>query len=156
MNLPDTNPVLTIRTILHPTDFSACSTFAFDLACSLARHHGAKLVVLYVAGPISRGPSVLPDANEPKQAALEKLNALQMADSKVAISQHIRHGVPAEEIVRLAVESKADVIVMGTHGRTGLARLFAGSVAEAVLRSASCPVLAVRTPLPGTPPESSG
>jgi universal stress protein A len=64
----------------------------------------------------------------------------------VNISREVRQGQSAEEIVRLATERKADLIVMGTHGRTGLARLLAGSVAESVLRTAPCPVLAVRTP----------
>jgi len=138
--------MLAIKTILHPTDFSACAQYAFQVACSLARDYGANLVLLYVAGHAEAGPSMLPDAAEGQQAIAEKLNALQQAEPKVAMKPHMRNGFPAEEIVLLAAQSQADLIVMGTHGRTGLARLMAGSVAEAVLRTAPCPVLAVKTP----------
>jgi hypothetical protein len=77
----------------------------------------------------------------------EKLNKLRQRESNVAIHQQIRHGSPAEKIVLQAAEIKADLIILGTHGRTGLARLLAGSVAEAVLRTARCPVVAVKIPL---------
>ena len=141
--------MLKIQTIVYPTDFSDTAQLAFQMACSLARDHGADLVLLYVAGPAAGTWNLLPDAAEAGHVILEKLNALQMSDPKVKMSPHIRQGEPAEEIVRQATESKADLIVMGTHGRTGLARLLAGSVAETVLRTAPCPVLAVRTPLAG-------
>lgn len=140
--------MLNIRTVLHPTDFSRCSDTAFSVACSLAQQHNAHLVLLHVAGPVTSGPSLVPDATEAQQAIATKLNALRAANPNAAISRQIRHGAPAEEIVRLARECKADVIVLGTHGRTGLARLLAGSVAEEVMRTAPCPVLAVRIPIP--------
>jgi nucleotide-binding universal stress UspA family protein len=62
----------------------------------------------------------------------------------------LQEGDPATEILRIAQECKCDLIVMGTHGRTGVARLLMGSVAEHVVRKAECPVLVVKTPLPKT------
>jgi len=145
--------MLNLRTILHPTDFSEGSDFAFRVACSLAQVHKATLVLVFVAGPIAplSGVSLIPEVDEVKDALWKKLNAISPADPRVSVSRHVRNGVAAEEILRQAVESKADMIVMGTHGRSGLGRLLMGSVAEAVLRNAACPVVTVKLPLPGPP-----
>jgi universal stress protein A len=140
------------RVILHPTDFSEHSEAAFQLACNLARDHGACLVVLHVAQP----GVVLSDAHgartrrprDYREAAREKLAALHPPDPAVRVEHRIGEGEASSEILRVAEETKADLIVMGTQGRTGLQRFLIGSVAEDVLRRASCPVLTVRAAYP--------
>ena len=140
--------MLTMKTILHPTDFSDHSKLAFDLACSLAQAFGAKLVLVFVAGPIEplSGLSLIPTFSEVNDDLQKKLNVLSPTDPKVTVMCHIRNGQAAEEILLQAKESKADMIVMGTHGRSGLGRLVMGSVAEEVLRNAVCPVVTVKMP----------
>jgi nucleotide-binding universal stress UspA family protein len=141
--------MLAIRTVVHPTDFSERSDFAFRLACSLAHDYGARLVVLHVAEPpmavATEGVLIPPPAFdlEPLRARLQQLRP---SDSKVPVEHRLVQGDAATEILRVAGEAKCDLIVMGTHGRTGLGRLLMGSVAEQVVRKASCPVLTVKTP----------
>jgi universal stress protein A len=133
--------VLPIRTIVHPTDFSDRSESALSLAWSLARDHGAQLVVLHVIVP-TEDPWLQQDAAEVR----EKLNQLPMPGAEVRVERRLTEGTPASEILRVAAETSADLIVLGTHGRTGLARALLGSVAEQVVRKASCPVLTVKMP----------
>jgi len=143
--------VLPIHTILHPTDFSEQSRPAFDLACSLARDYGATLVVAHVAPPPLALPTegvVLGPVFEDTAELRARLEQVRPADPRVAVRHRLTIGPPAEEILAAAEEEKADLIVMGTHGRGGLSRVLMGSVAEAVLRKAPCPVLTVRVPLP--------
>jgi len=139
-----------IETVLHPTDFSKYSEPAFHLACSLARDHGARLILLHVQEtlvPVATelGPAPLSLAEE-RKALCERLNALRPEDPRIAVKHCLVAGGAAEEIISLAQEEGCDLIVMGTHGRTGLGRLLMGSVAEQVVRKASCPVLTVKTP----------
>jgi nucleotide-binding universal stress UspA family protein len=145
--------MLSIRTILHPTDFSAYSDYAFRLACSLARDYGARLTVLHVAEPAmafaAEGVLMLPSVAEP-QMLRERLDQLQPADPKVQVEHRLVEGDAATEILQVAEATKCDMIVLGTHGRTGLGRFLMGSVAEQVVRRARCPVLTVKTPLPAT------
>jgi nucleotide-binding universal stress UspA family protein len=68
------------------------------------------------------------------------------------VERHVRDGDPSEEILAVARETRSDLIVMGTHGRTGVGRLLMGSVAEQVMRRATCPVLTVKTPVPEVAP----
>lgn len=144
--------MLNIRTILHATDYSEHSDFAFRVACSLARDYRAKLVLLHVAlrsVTIEGEAAIAPRSEEYFQAEQEKLERVS-APAEVRVERRVAEGAPAEEILRTAQSVKADLIVMGTHGRTGLSRLLMGSVAEQVVRKAPCPVLTVRTPsLPG-------
>lgn len=140
-----------VRTILHATDFSKPAAYAFELACTLARAQGAKLVVLHVATP---PPVVLPegiitDANNPEYVAGLKKQLLNVrpADAQLNVEHRLEQGDPAGETLRVAEEIAADWIVLGTHGRSGLFRLLMGSVAEAVLRKARCSVLTVRMAL---------
>jgi nucleotide-binding universal stress UspA family protein len=139
--------MLPIRTILHPTDFSAPSAAAFQVACALARDYGARLVLLYVKPPdIVYGDGfILPPDPEPVRRELfDKLKALGPADPALRVERVLLEGDPAAGIVEKARELPCDVIVMGTHGRTGVGRLLLGSVAEVVLRRAPCPVLTVK------------
>jgi len=142
--------MLPIKTILHPTDFSAGSDFAFGVACSLARDYGARVVVLHVVPPpvIVYGEGIVAPLPEDYKGPLrEQLHQVKPADPNVAVEHRLFEGDAPTEILRTAQETKADVIVLGTHGRTGLARVVMGSVAEQVVRKAPCPVLTVKAPL---------
>jgi nucleotide-binding universal stress UspA family protein len=86
----------------------------------------------------------LPVAGELK----EKLQRVQPQDEDVAVSHLLEEGDPADQILRVAQEGGYDLVVMGTHGRTGLGRLLMGSVAEKVMRKAPCPVLVAKAPQP--------
>ncbi|MGH7172393.1 MAG: universal stress protein [Gemmataceae bacterium] len=141
--------MLNIQIILHPTDYSERSDFAFRIACSLARDYRAKLVLLHVAlrSVVIEGESpIAPRSEEYLQGEREKLEGLSVPP-EVHVERQVGEGDPAEEIFRAAQDLKADLIVMGTHGRTGLSRLLMGSVAEQVVRKAPCPVLTVRIPV---------
>jgi nucleotide-binding universal stress UspA family protein len=141
--------MLRIRTILHATDFSEDSNHAFRLAHSLARDHGARLIVAHVI-PESRVPSggvLTPPPSEEYEEARENLAKIRSNDSRVLLKHRLLVGAPAEEICLLARDIRAGLIVMGTHGRSGLKRLLMGSVAEQVVRQAPCPVLTVRVPV---------
>lgn len=149
--------MLPIQTILHPTDFSEPSTYAFGLACSLARDYHARLVLLHVmtSPVVAYGEGVIPPEPERYAAeAQEKLEGL-VPGAEVRVQRLMVEGDPAPEILRAAKETGCDVIVMGTHGRTGLGRMLVGSVAEQVLRRAPCPVLTVKFPLPQVAPAAN-
>jgi nucleotide-binding universal stress UspA family protein len=133
-----------IRTVLQPTDFSAPSEAALELACSLARVHGARLVIVHVAPyeVTAGGMMAVPMNPGYYQDALDGLQDRVVGPSPgFPVEIGLREGAPAEEILRAADDLGADLIVMGSHGRTGLGRLLMGSVAEAVMRRADCPVL---------------
>lgn len=142
--------MLPIHTILYPTDFSPRSAHAFEVACALARDYEAKLVVAHVKAP----PEVVygevgilpPEPVEIRKGLQADLARVRPPDANIPVEHRLLEGSAAEEIVKLAKEVGADLIVMGTHGRTGLSRLLLGSVAEVVLRRAPCPVLTVRGP----------
>lgn len=145
--------MLPLRNILHPSDFSEHSEHAFQLACTLARDHGAYLTVLHVmevpllaySGVMSGAPPPAPSAEE-RQAAVQQLHRIRPRDPALRFEHLFEVGDPAMIILQVATERLADLIVMGTHGRTGLDRLLMGSVAEQVVRKAPCPVLTVRLP----------
>jgi universal stress protein A len=142
--------MLPMHTILHPTDFSETAEGAFPLACSLARDHGARLIVLHVYPPPLGHDEVIarrqPEAYEkPFWSALRRVRT---DDAKIDIEHRLVEGDAAAEILRVAQEADCDLIVMGTLGRTGLPRLLMGSVAEKIVRRASCPVLTVKVPSP--------
>ncbi len=146
--------MLRLNTILHPTDFSERSNYAFRLACSLARDHGARLVILHVwlppSGALAAGEVAIPLRPEdyPPGALEEQLRRLQAPDPAVDVEHRLEQGNAPVEIIEVARETNCDLIVMGTHGRTGLGRLLMGSVAEQVMRKAPCPVLTVKAPFP--------
>ena len=146
-----------IKRILVPVDFSPCSRAAFEYAASLASQLGASLEVLHVWTETNFvGPDVVAAAfgqppttfKEYERAAAAKemeqfLSTFRTA-RKPAIKSHIEDGEAYSTIVKLAEQRGCELIVMGTHGRTGLARVLLGSVAENVVRHAHCPVLTVR------------
>jgi nucleotide-binding universal stress UspA family protein len=123
----------TIGEILLATDFSLCAALAAEAAMTLARRLGARVHVLHVAH------------GGDERAALAGLSTLGAAPGLEVVTR-LATGSAADEIVRYAGENGIDLIVMGTHGRTGLAHLVRGSVAEAVTRAAPCLVLMVKEP----------
>jgi nucleotide-binding universal stress UspA family protein len=142
------------RRILHPSDFSSASRAAFNRAVDTAKAERAELLLVHVMGPVmpAMGDGFVParvyDDMERSMRAyaqkeLDKLVAKAKA-AKVRVRTLLLDGTPADRIVRAARSYHADVIVIGTHGRTGLARVFLGSVAERVVGTAPCPVLTVR------------
>jgi len=138
--------MLPIRTILLPTDFSDGSAAAFRIACSLARDYGATVIVLHVAPPAIVYTGIVPGpTKEMYQGQLKSwLDGQTMPDLRVHLESRMREGDARDEILAAAEEESCDLIVMGSHGRTGLERVLLGSVAEEVLRRASCPVLTVK------------
>jgi nucleotide-binding universal stress UspA family protein len=143
--------MLPIRTILHPTDFSPQSGYAFQVACALARDYTARLIVLHVKPPeiiYGEGYVIPPDPGPVRKELHEQLDHLVPPDPSIRVDRILEEGDPVREILHTARETHADLIVMGTHGRTGVGRILMGSVAEAVLRKAPCPVLTVKAPPP--------
>jgi nucleotide-binding universal stress UspA family protein len=142
--------MLPLGTILHPTDFSENSEFALKVACALARDYNARLILLHVIPPpmvIYAGGPVPAETWPSTEEVQEKLRHLEGRVHKVRVESQVLEGDPVDMIVRAAEETSSDVIVMGTHGRTGLGRLLMGSVAESVIRKAPCPVLSAK-PMP--------
>lgn len=132
------------KKILFPTDFSHTGDAAMELATSLARDTGATLLIVHV----EESPNVYAGGefyygipNPPTEELRRMLEEVKPRDPSVAYEHRLVSGDPATTIVRLADSEGVDMIVMGTHGRTGIARLLMGSVAEAVVRHANCPVL---------------
>jgi nucleotide-binding universal stress UspA family protein len=143
--------MLPFKTILFATDFSPASKVAFEVAAALARDYRARLIALHVIEPTQMGFSefnayIGPD--EDKGRAMELLQALKAPSATVTIEHRLLEGASAAVIAETAEETAADLIVMGTHGRSGLTRLVMGSVAEEVLRRAPCPVLTIRGAVP--------
>jgi len=141
--------------ILHPTDFSQPAAQAFLVARALAREHAAKLILLHVAQrPVSSVAGVPVPPPPPPPIDLKglkaQLNAIAAANPQFRIECHIVEGQPASAILDVARDLTCDIIVIGSHGRTGLSRLLMGSVAEQVVRHAACPVLTVKTPTTNT------
>jgi len=146
--------MLPIRTILHATDFSPRSDYAFRLACALAQDYGAKLVVAHVIeqtdvvyGGVMTPPPPPEQTAEERKTLKIKLEKIRPENGKVPVEHILTQGDPGTVIAELAEKHKCDLVIIGTHGRTGLDRLLMGSVAETVLRKAKCPVLTVKVPL---------
>ncbi len=141
------------KTILCPTDFSEYSRIGIDEGARLARECGARLVVLHVV--VDAPPALLPDVagfrydeiiedlRERAAASLPEFIEGELV-SGLDVEYRTEFGVPHAEIVRVAEELPAELIVVPTHGRTGAMHLLIGSVAEKVIRRAPCPVLVVK------------
>jgi nucleotide-binding universal stress UspA family protein len=147
-----------IKRILLPTDFSECSRAALDCASCLASATGARLYILYVdelkdvsvpAIPPVEGGYLYAAAwdDERREELQEMLAKIVPTVANVAYEHRLLTGSPTAQILRFAEQESIDLIVMGSHGRTGLARLVMGSVAQAVMRGAKCPVLIVKQPM---------
>jgi nucleotide-binding universal stress UspA family protein len=140
------------RRILHATDFSSASRPAFAKTLEMAKRDRAQLFLLHVLVPPSpflgdRLPAGYLELQARARRDAERRLATAVLRAKktgVRVRAELIAGAPAEEIVRESRRCRPDLIVIGTHGRTGLGRVFMGSVAERVLQRASCPVLTVR------------
>jgi nucleotide-binding universal stress UspA family protein len=146
--------MLPITKILCPTDFSEPSRQAMDVAGELAQHFDAELHVIHVVGPMpimaTPPPSValnIPGYQKELEASAREALSKEVdgrLSEELATRQIVVTGLAADEIVRIARESDVGMIVIATHGRTGIGRLIFGSVAERVVRHATCPVLTIR------------
>lgn len=143
-----------IRRVLHPTDFSRASAAAFARAVETAKSNRAQLLLVHVIMPtylpIGDGyisPHVYADMEASARAYAQKQLAALVTKAKkagVRATGLLMEGPPHERIAQAARRRRADLVVIGTHGRTGFAKLFLGSVASRVLAIAPCPVLTVR------------
>ncbi len=141
---------MNVKRILFSTDFSHTGDAALDLATSLARDSGATLYIVHVEEQSMLYGSGEMYYGEPDPATDDlktMLSKVVPTDESVAYQHHMVTGTPAEAITRFAEAVDADIIVMGTHGRTGMTRALLGSVSEAVVRRAPCPVLTYKQPL---------
>ena len=140
--------------VLHPSDFSNASRAAFAKAVEMTRASRGELVLLHVLTPVVPivgdgyiSPKAYDDIVASAEAwARRQLGALVAKAKKAGVRARglVVEGVPHDRIVRAARSTRADLLVMGTHGRTGVAKFFLGSVAARVLATAPCPVLTVR------------
>lgn len=134
--------------VLVPIDFSDCCFDALEYGVQIAKAMSAQLTLLHVLEPIVYGMGFMltPAMEQDQQYAKEQMKTLagKVRAYGILVSETIYGGLPADSIVDWARAASCDLIVMGTHGRRGVAHLLKGSVAEAVLRRASCPVLAVK------------
>jgi nucleotide-binding universal stress UspA family protein len=148
--------MIDLRRVLVPTDFGKSSENALTYGLAFAQKFGAEVWLLHVVQDLSlfipEAVFVTPPAAPPVEqfiaaarTALERVVKGLNVDG-VSIHPEVGVGPPYDEIVRFAKEKDVDLIVMGTHGHTGLARVLLGSVAERVVRHAPCPVLTVRHP----------
>jgi len=142
------HPAEELRVILHPTDFSKGSEAALQVAHSLARDLGTRLIILHVLPFYIYLGGRMAAELDPRdyQHSLDAIRQrLDGPDLKYPVETRLSRGLEAHEILRVAQELECDLIVMGTHGRTGLDRLLMGSTAESVLLKADCPVLVVKS-----------
>jgi nucleotide-binding universal stress UspA family protein len=148
--------MIDLHRILVPTDFSKFSASALTYAAAFADKFNAELCLLHVVQDlavfipdmVTVAPPITPTIKQltvAVQAAFDKL--IEEHDLKrFRVTREVREGAPFYEIIRYAKEADIDLIVMGTHGHTGLAHVLLGSVSEKVVRKAPCPVLTVRHP----------
>src|SRR5262245_4561131 len=148
------------RTILVPHDFSSSANLAAAIARDEAKRHGGRLLLLHVCDlPLDLGPDTQiilePDSDGPismrhfaMSSAETHLRDLadRLAREGGTAEVFVRVGRPVDEILRFAAEQAADVIVMGTHGRTGIRKMIAGSVTERIVRASDVPVMTIRHP----------
>jgi nucleotide-binding universal stress UspA family protein len=127
-----------VRKILYATDFSSYSNQAYFHAVALAERHEAGLTVVHVH-------TTAADCGDRRECRYQ-LETIRPVNPGIPVNHVLLEGDPAGEIVHYATDAGIDLIVMGTHGRTGVERLLMGSVAEKVLRDAPCSVLVVKLP----------
>lgn len=136
--------------VLCATDFSGASELALTHARIFARAIGGKLLLVHIVSPRNAEPPAEKDADDAADVDLatveNRLDMIRKSITDVPCECRLLHGEPAPEVLRLAEKEDVELIVMGTHGRTGLKRLLMGSVAEEVVRESNCPVLTVKLP----------
>jgi universal stress protein A len=127
--------------VVCPVDFSECSEAALELTTRLALDGDSQVFLLHVA-PEDQSRVSLVEAQTNKLQ--ERIRNRRLLESGIPFQEFTVYGSPAEMIVKFARQKNADLIVMGTHGRTGLSRVFLGSVAQSVMQAAPCVVVAVK------------
>jgi nucleotide-binding universal stress UspA family protein len=145
---------MNLQTILFPTDFSNSNEAAFCYAQRLAAETGALLYIAHVDdlgdfNPDAAKAEVLyssPLGGNDRREVRERLRNIRPTLDGVVFKHRYFRGLPAAEIIRFAQQENVDLIIMASHGRTGLSRLLMGSVAELVMRKSPCPVLVVKQP----------
>ncbi|MFQ5731538.1 MAG: universal stress protein [Planctomycetaceae bacterium] len=146
--------MIQLKRILVPTDFSKFSDVALRYASEFSIRFNSELHLLNVVqnpAYLSPDPTLVTGAvqefgEQLTHYAQRQLDAVEPPFKPSKLTRSVREGAPVVEIVRYAKENDIDLIVLGTHGRTGLSHVFLGSVAENVVRKAPCPVLTVRHP----------
>lgn len=144
-----------IKSILFPTDFSEGSAEALKYAVEFTNRYGAKLYVLHVIYDVAKASgwyvphvsmdAIYKDIQEGARKELDNFGVNELGGLK-NIERIVQTGVPYQEIGNCAVKNKIDMIIIGTHGRTGIDRILFGSTTAQVVRNAPCPVLTVRIP----------
>ena len=149
---------MAVRTILVPTDFSETSDAALHSATEMALALGARLYLMHVPGKTGEHFEADYPLGRFETATRERLSSFLTKEEleRLRPEYALRVGAPAEEIVRYAELCDVDLIIMGTHGRSGIAHVLLGSVAEQVVRVAPCPVLLVRAPKPAAVLQGAG
>jgi universal stress protein A len=146
--------MLPLKKILWPTDFSQPADEGLKIALELANQFSAEILLVHVVAPLPAMhgaaaptgfhiPSVLEELQESANNTLEEIRQAKIP-AEIQTRTCVVNGRPAHEIVRLAAQEKADIIVMPTQGESGWQRFVFGSVAEKVVRLADCPVLTIR------------
>lgn len=140
--------MIAVKSILVPTDFSETSDAALKYGIGLTQALGAQLFLLHVPGETGVNFEADFPIGQFENVARERLETLVSPQEAKQLRPEyaMRMGAPADEIIRYADDRDIDLIVMGTHGRSGVAHMLMGSVAEKVVRAAPCPVLTVRHP----------
>lgn len=142
------HPNFRLQKILVPIDFSVCSEKAVQYALALAQEFGAELILTHVVQPypiVTELPSTMAELQvELEKCATLRLDKIRQSIKGAASRSILRVGHAVHQILSVAREEDVDVIIISTHGRTGLAHTVLGSVAERVVRHAGCPVLIVR------------
>jgi nucleotide-binding universal stress UspA family protein len=156
---------MNLQRILVATDFSDCSIAALDVASHLASETGARLYIVHVNGIVDISVPAIPPTEggyyydapwgHERHEVRERLNKILPTVANVAYEHRYLTGLPVAQILKLAQDERIDLIVIGSHGRTGFARLLMGSVAEGVMRGAKCLVLVVKHTIEQSAPQSA-
>jgi universal stress protein A len=140
------------KTILCPVDFDENSLGALDKAIEIAKHLGSKIILIYILplilalGEVPPPVALYEDLKRDAEAKLADIAKQKLA--RLPHEAHVYTGDVIASILEAQAKHQPDLLVMATHGRRGLSRMFLGSVAEAVVRKATCPVLTIREEVP--------
>jgi nucleotide-binding universal stress UspA family protein len=138
--------MINVKKLLYPTDFSSYSNQAYFHAITLAESQKASLTILFVLSPFQEHPDPSTLGHADLAYWRNQLEQIRPTNPAIPVNHVLLEGDPAMEIVNYSRDAGIDLIVMGTHGRTGLERLLMGSVAERVIREALCSILVVKLP----------
>ena len=146
---------MNIKRILFAADFSECCSAALEVASRLASETGARLYIVHVDGLLEISVPAIPPAEggyydapwgHERREVRERLENILPTVANISYEHRYLTGLPVAELLKCAESNHVDLIIMGSHGRSGLSRLIMGSVAEGVMRGATCPVVIVKPP----------